>query len=109
MFTGFSFLLIKCQQNEVSTKSVNKYLKTWFFSLLYAIITKKGEMNMNWSLLKYVPAFFIVALILVLLWGVRQMWKSNNKFLAFVFFIVAAGGVALFYGIYGQDVINLFH
>lgn len=58
----------------------------------------------NWNLLGTVPAIFMGCMILVLLWGVRQMWKSNNKFLAFVFLIIAVAMGIMMYSIYGNKI-----
>ena len=42
--------------------------------------------------MKNVMGIILVLFVLALLYGVRQMWKINNKFLA-VFFLVLAGVV----------------
>lgn len=42
--------------------------------------------------LKSVMGVILALFVLTLLWGVRQMWKVNNKFLA-VLFLVLAGVV----------------
>ena len=57
---------------------------------------------MNWTLLQIVPAIFLVAVFLLLLWGARQMWKTNNKFLSFIFFLIAAGAGIAIYALYGH-------
>lgn len=59
---------------------------------------------MDWNLLAVVPPIFMGVMLLVLLWGVKQMWKTNNKFLAFVFLALAvAVGIAI-YALYGKKV-----
>ena len=50
---------------------------------------------MNFEMLWYFLAIVFVAMILVFLWGVKQMWSVNNKFLSFIFLLLAvASGVA---------------
>lgn len=59
---------------------------------------------MDWNLLAVVPPIFMGVMLLVLLWGARQMWKTNNKFLAFVFLALAvAVGIAI-YALYGKKI-----
>ena len=59
---------------------------------------------MDWNLLAVVPPIFMGAMILVLLYGVRQMWKINNKFLAFVFLVLAVGMGITMYALYGKKI-----
>ena len=59
---------------------------------------------MDWNLLAIVPPIFMGLFLIVLLWGVGQMWKINNKFLAFVFLVMAiAIGIAM-YALYGKKI-----
>lgn len=59
---------------------------------------------MDWNLLAVVPPILMGVFLIVLLWGVKQMWKTNNKFLAFVFLALAvAVGIAI-YALYGKKV-----
>lgn len=62
---------------------------------------------MDWNLLSIVPAIMMVILFIVLIYGVIRAWKTNNKFLAFVYL---ASDVALgiaFYAIYGKQLLGL--
>lgn len=59
---------------------------------------------MDWNLLSYVPMILCVLFILVLIWGVGKMWKSNNKFLAFIFIGLAVAMCILFYALYGKKI-----
>ena len=56
----------------------------------------------NWDLLGMVPPIFMGIMMLVLLYGVGQMWKINNKFLSFVFLLLAIVLGIAFYSIYGN-------
>lgn len=56
----------------------------------------------NWDLLGLVPPIFMGIMMLVLLYGVGQMWKINNKFLSFVFLLLAIVLGIAFYSIYGN-------
>ena len=57
---------------------------------------------MDWNLLAVVPPIFMGVMLLVLLWGARQMWKVNNKFIAFVFLVMAVAIGIAFYALYGK-------
>ena len=57
---------------------------------------------MNWDLLAIVPPIFLVLGILVFLWGARTMWKSDNKFIAFICFVIAVALCILGYAMYGN-------
>lgn len=57
---------------------------------------------MDWNLLSIVPMIFLVLLFLVMLWGANQMWKINNKFVAFIFLAVAVTIGIAFYALYGK-------
>lgn len=59
---------------------------------------------MDWQLLSIVPAILMVIIIIVLLWGVKNAWKSNNKFIAFVLLAVAVADGIAFYAIYGNKI-----
>ena len=58
---------------------------------------------MDWNLLKIVVMIFFGALFAVLAWGSVRMWKTS-KFLAVVFFVIAAAVAIAFYAIYGKDI-----
>lgn len=58
----------------------------------------------NWELLGMVPPIMMGIMMLVLLYGVNVMRKTNNKFLAFVYLLLAVAlGIAL-YAIYGKKI-----
>lgn len=59
---------------------------------------------MDWNLLAVVPPIFMGVMLLVLLWGARQMWKVNNKFIAFVLLVLAVAVGITIYALYGKKV-----
>ena len=59
---------------------------------------------MNWNLLALVPPIMLGVLLLVMLYGVVQMWKVNRKFLAFIFLALAAAIGIMLYAIYGNKI-----
>lgn len=59
---------------------------------------------MNWNLLALVPPILLGIMILVMLYGVVQMWKVNRKFLAFIFLALAVALGILMYSLYGSKI-----
>ena len=57
---------------------------------------------MDWNLLSYVPMIFLGVVFVVLLWGVNQMWKVNNKFISIILLALAVAVGIAFYAIYGK-------
>lgn len=59
---------------------------------------------MDWQLLGIIPPIFLALGVLVFLWGARQMWKVNNKFLGFIFLVVAVALGIMFYAMYWKKI-----
>lgn len=59
---------------------------------------------MNWDLLGIVPMIFIALMAVICLWGSNQMRKTGNKFLTFVFIVLAVAMGILFYALYGKKI-----
>ena len=59
---------------------------------------------MNWNLLDIVPPILLGVMLLVMLYGTVQMWKVNKKFLAFIFFALAAAVGITMYSLYGSKI-----
>ena len=58
----------------------------------------------DWELLGLVPPIMMGIMMLVLLYGVHVMRKTNNKFLAFVFLLLAVGLGIMIYAMYGKKI-----
>lgn len=62
---------------------------------------------MDWGLLTLAAKIIIVLLFIMLLYGLRNAWKANNKFAAFVIFVLlVADGIAV-YAIFGKDFFSI--
>ena len=59
---------------------------------------------MNWDLIGIIPPILMGLFILVLLWGSKQMWDINNKFLSFIFGALAVVLGVLLYAMYGHKI-----
>ena len=63
---------------------------------------------MDWKLLSVIPPILMGVVMIVLLYGVGKAWKTNNKFLAIIYLVLAVvGGIAI-YAIYGEDIRGWF-
>ena len=63
-----------------------------------------GGNIMDWQLLGIVPAIFLVIMVVVLLWGARQMWKVDKKFIGFILLALAVALGIMFYAMYGKKI-----
>lgn len=61
---------------------------------------------MDWKLLGIVPPIIFGIAFLASLYGVGVMWKTNNKFFAFLFLAAAAAIGIMFWALYGHDIIG---
>lgn len=59
---------------------------------------------MDWNLFGLVMPILFVIVLLVLLYGAYTMWKTNSKFLAFIFIALAVACGILGYSLYGHQI-----
>lgn len=62
---------------------------------------------MDWKLFSVVPAIMLCVLFVVLIYGVIRAWKTNNKFIAFVYFALSIAAAITFYAFYGKELFGL--
>jgi hypothetical protein len=85
-------------------KKRRKAARLWRCAVVWYDEEKKGDDQMlSGAILMQV--LFVIVGVLVCAWGIRLLWRSNNKFLAVLFLVLMAGIGFAVYRIFGG---NLF-